>query len=106
MIEFDASKTKDLEGDEIISYVWDLGDGIHGNGVSYKHIYNTSGNYTVRLTVTDSQGKTSIVSTYANITIKNTVQDNIKKNIDSTPGFEILFIFIAICIIVFRKKQI
>lgn len=106
VIEFDASKTKDLEGDEIISYVWDLGDGIHGNGVSYKHIYNTSGNYTVRLTVTDSQGKTSIVSTYANITIKNTVQDNIKKNIDSTPGFEILFIFIAICIIVFRKKQI
>jgi C1A family cysteine protease len=63
-ITFDASKSKDPEG-EIISYEWDFGDGTTGNGVTVSHKYSKRGIYQVTLKVTDEFGKTGIEETNA-----------------------------------------
>ncbi len=67
-IEFDASATSDPDGDVIISYKWDFGDGNDQRGKRVSHSFNRPGTYTVRLTAMDSHGayssdtKTIIVS--------------------------------------------
>jgi PKD repeat protein len=106
-IAFDASNSSDPDGDDIGSYEWDFGDGTNGNGVSVEHTYSSIGNYTVTLTVTDSQDKTSTISTYANIVVQTTVQppDQNDNNGDDTPGFEIFMAIIAISFILFWKRR-
>ena len=52
---FDASGSFDPDG-TIVSYVWDFGDGITGVGAVVVHTYETPGEYTVTLTVTDNAG--------------------------------------------------
>ena len=104
-ISFDASNSSDPDGDDIVSYEWDFGDGTNGNGVSVEHSYNSSGNYTVKLTITDSQEKTNMISTYANITIKSTDQNDDGGEDDSTPGFEIFMAIIAISLVLFWKRR-
>jgi chitodextrinase len=42
------------------TYAWDFGDGSTGSGVSPSHVYSASGNYTVKVTVTDAVGRTSV----------------------------------------------
>jgi PKD repeat protein len=44
---------------EITSYYWDFGDGGVSSSVSIDHTYNATGNYTVTLTVTNSDGSNS-----------------------------------------------
>jgi len=44
-------------GCEIVSYVWDFGDGSSGIGITTNHTYSNIGTYTAMLTVTDSNGK-------------------------------------------------
>jgi len=108
LISFDASKSSDPDGDDIISYIWNFGDGTNGNGVTVYHSYNLSGNYTVELTISDSQGKTSTISTYANISTQSMNQngiDNSSKETDSIPGFEITILAIAIGFILSKKKH-
>jgi parallel beta-helix repeat protein len=46
----------DLDG-TIMSYHWDFGDGIKGNGSTTTHAYYTNGTYTITLNVTDDEGK-------------------------------------------------
>ncbi len=107
-ISFDASKSLDPDGDNIVSYAWDFGDGTNGNGVTVNHSYNLSGNYTVELTISDDQGKTSTISTYANIATQSMNQndkDNNDEENDSIPGFEITLIIIAIGTILSKKKH-
>ena len=107
-ISFDASKSSDPDGDDIVSYAWDFGDGTNGNGMTVEHSYNLSGNYTVKLTISDNQGKTSAISAYANITTQsmnqNSKDSNGEEN-DSIPGFEITLILIAIGVILSKKKH-
>jgi hypothetical protein len=67
-IEFTVNKTRIEEGEEIIFYVdlaggfppysyqWDFGDGNTSNASNPVHKYNSSGDYTVSLTVTDDKG--------------------------------------------------
>jgi len=107
-ILFDASKSSDPDGDIIVSYVWDSGDGTNGNGVTIEHSYNLIGNYTVKLTIRDDQGKTSTISTYANITTQSMNQNGKDSNDEedgSIPGFEIILIIIAIGVILSKKKH-
>lgn len=69
-ITFDASGSYDSDpGDSISSYFWNFGDGCSGNGESHGHTYTSEGNYTVTLTVTDSQGSQTSETTYADITV-------------------------------------
>jgi chitodextrinase len=44
------------EGSQLASYDWDMGDGSQANGRDVSHTYNTTGEYEVKLTVTDNKG--------------------------------------------------
>jgi hypothetical protein len=56
---FDASDSYDPDGDQIV-YSWDFGDGTFDSGKTVTHIYYSEGKYTVTLTVTDTNGESSI----------------------------------------------
>jgi OOP family OmpA-OmpF porin len=53
-VEFRGSGT-DPDG-EIVRYVWDLGDGTRSDQRALRHVYETPGTYTARLSVTDNEG--------------------------------------------------
>eukprot|EP00529_Nitzschia_sp_RCC80_P006627 CAMPEP_0113499690 /NCGR_PEP_ID=MMETSP0014_2-20120614/31888_1 /TAXON_ID=2857 /ORGANISM="Nitzschia sp." /LENGTH=1521 /DNA_ID=CAMNT_0000393893 /DNA_START=413 /DNA_END=4974 /DNA_ORIENTATION=+ /assembly_acc=CAM_ASM_000159 len=55
-IQYDASATTDPENDAL-AYLWDFGDGNITTGLRPIHRYNLPGEYSVLLTVTDSQGQ-------------------------------------------------
>lgn len=67
-------------GCEIVSYEWDFGDGDTGTGITLNHTYSNVGNYTVVLTVTDSNAKKG----YANVEV--TVKKKPTAVINVTPG--------------------
>ena len=52
-ILFDASESYDPDGSPL-TYYWDMGDGNKYEGVKVFHTYLNSGNYKVRLTVSDN----------------------------------------------------
>jgi subtilisin family serine protease len=52
----------------IVNYAWTFGDGTSGSGTGVAHLYASRGNYTVRLTVTDSEGLTG--TTYKTVNVK------------------------------------
>lgn len=58
-INFNAAGTFDTDSGTIVSYAWDFGNGLTGTGLNASTTYNTGGLYTVRLTVTDNDGKVS-----------------------------------------------
>jgi PKD repeat protein len=58
---FDAGDSVDPNGQPLM-YRWDFGDGSTGTGASAQYSYGADGTYTVRLTVTDSDGMTSTVT--------------------------------------------
>ena len=103
-ISFDASNSSDPDGNDIVSYEWNFGDGTNENGVSVDHTYSSIGNYTVILTVTDSQDKTTTISTYTNIFQTPDQNDDNEEN-DSTPSFEIFMVIIAMSLILFWKRR-
>lgn len=61
-VNFDAGGSQAATGSTIVSYTWNFGDGTTGSGVSTSHRYLAPGTYTVRLTITDDQGRTSFVT--------------------------------------------
>ncbi|MFC7614021.1 PKD domain-containing protein [Actinokineospora soli] len=54
---FDAARSTDPDG-TLSAYAWEFGDGATATGRTASHTYARSGYYSVRLTVTDNQGKT------------------------------------------------
>ncbi len=62
---FDATASSDADG-AVTSYDWDYGDGATGMSVTASHAYQTAGNYTVQLSVTDDKGAIHQVSAIAN----------------------------------------
>lgn len=58
---FDAASSSDPEG-PIASYDWDFGDGSTASGVTASHAYVAPGEYTVTLTIADSENVTDMVS--------------------------------------------
>ncbi len=57
-VNFDASSSHDPEPGPptIVSYAWTFGDGASGSGLKPTHTYAKYGTYTVKLTVTNSNG--------------------------------------------------
>jgi len=53
---FDGSSSSDFDGN-IVSYNWNYGDGTSGIGEIATHIYETGGDFTATLKVTDNDGK-------------------------------------------------
>ncbi|MFK4789342.1 PKD domain-containing protein [Microbacterium sp. ZW T5_56] len=66
MVAVDASASTDSDG-RVMSYAWDFGNGVTGTGLALKYWYPASGTYTIRLTVTDDEGKTGV--TTRNVTV-------------------------------------
>jgi hypothetical protein len=54
------------------TYAWDFGDGSTGNGVSPSHIYSASGDYTVKVTVTDAVGRTFVQTQTVTVGVAST----------------------------------
>jgi hypothetical protein len=44
-----------------LSYRWDFGDGAAGSGPQVQHAWANAGNYTVKLTITDSAGNSTVI---------------------------------------------
>jgi len=75
-VNFDASASSDEDG-TIDSYHWDYGEGVEllagsdtggdSGEAQSSHVYYDSGQYTVTLTVTDSQGATATVQAEVNV---------------------------------------
>jgi PKD repeat protein len=68
IVTFNASESYDPDG-TIVSYLWNFGDGTTATGVTASHSYPASGEYTVKLTVTDNDGATG--STTVTKTVRN-----------------------------------
>lgn len=54
-VEFDASSSVDPDG-RLAQWQWTFGDGTTGSGAVVSHTYTRAGKFTVRLTVSDTQG--------------------------------------------------
>jgi len=67
-IQFDGSKSKDVEG-SIVSWQWNFGDGGIANGSKVSHSYDSRGIYSVSLEVRDESGKesTTIVPAFIDV---------------------------------------
>lgn len=65
-VTFNASASTP-DGGPIVSYAWVFGDGQNGTGVLVTHAYATYGNFTVVLTVTDSNGLSGTFSSQLNV---------------------------------------
>jgi len=95
-VSLDASESSDTDG-ELVSYHWDFGDGQSGSGQQVNHTYDSSGNFSITLTVTDDLG----ASDSKNITIM--VQSMNQSKPVSTPGFELLGLMFVLGFMVFRR---
>lgn len=63
-IYFSSANSSDPDG-TIVSYQWDFGDGTGSSEANPAHVYNSAGNYTAKLTVTDNRGATN--DTFVNL---------------------------------------
>ena len=61
-ITYDATASSDPDG-EIVSYLWEFGDGSTRTDVAGTYAYATAGTYTVSVTITDDRGATAEGST-------------------------------------------
>ena len=93
-VQFTSTGSYDPDQGDAISYTWNFGDGNTATEPSPTHTYSKPGNYTVTLTVTDSQGLTDTDSTYVII-----------KKVSKEPGFEIIFLLTAILLVLLWKQN-
>lgn len=64
----DADGSADADG-TIASYDWAFGDGEAATGATAVHTYDTSGDYTITLTVTDNRGRTGTATRPVSVTV-------------------------------------
>lgn len=66
-VYFDASGSYDPDGN-IVNYEWNFKDGNTGSGKIVNHIFSSTGNYNVRLTVTDNEGAIDLTTKLITVT--------------------------------------
>lgn len=66
----DGSSSTDSDG-TVAGYAWNFGDGATATGATATHVYDTAGDHTVTLTVTDDDGATGQVSHVVTTTAPN-----------------------------------
>ncbi|MFH1013977.1 MAG: PKD domain-containing protein [Thermoplasmatota archaeon] len=66
-ITFDASQSYDPDGDEIVNYQWDFGNGYKVSGMIVNYSYTKPYDYYMTLTVTDIHGASHETATTAKI---------------------------------------
>lgn len=103
-ISFDGSDSSDPDEGDSLTYNWYFGDGNNSEEMSPSHTYSSKGNYTVMLTVFDSYGAQHSITTYANISEKPSSQNGKNKKEEGIPGFELVFILIAIAIFLINRR--
>jgi len=64
---FDASATSGIGAGATATYAWEFGDGASGSGRNPDHTYPNAGQYTARLTVNTSDGRTASVTNLVNV---------------------------------------
>jgi PKD repeat protein len=67
-VSFDASRSSDPDGGQVIGYSWDFGDSTFSTSSAPSHAYAVAGSYTVALTVTDNGGNSNTTSQTITIT--------------------------------------
>ena len=69
-VQFNGSASTGAGGSTISAWAWDFGDGTTSSGSSAtaSHAFATAGSYTVRLTVTDSAGRTGSTTVTVSVT--------------------------------------
>lgn len=77
----DASGLPHPNGDALVGYTWDFGDGNVGTGAKPSHTYASSGTYTATLTVSDPNGLSHSETT--TVTIEN-VPPTVNAGADAT----------------------
>jgi probable HAF family extracellular repeat protein len=67
LITFDGGHSTDPDGDSLVAYAWDFGDGFTSTEVRPAHAYADNGTFTVSLTVTDTRGASGTGTSTATI---------------------------------------
>lgn len=101
LVQFSSAGSSDPDsGDSIIAYSWDFdGDGIEDSNLQNPtYAYSKAGVYTVSLTLTDESGINGTAQTSALISTSSG---------DESPGFEIVFVIMAILgtVIINKRKR-
>lgn len=86
-ISFSSNGSNDPDG-IIVSYLWDFGDGNVSEEANPVHVYTSSGNFTVSLTVTDDKGAIDIKNTTATITESPIGEEGITKETEPNDDFD------------------
>jgi len=79
-VTFDGSGSTAAANATLIAHSWSFGDGATATGASVSHSFMVAGTYTTTLTVTDSQGQTTSVTTPVVVTA------TVAANTASSPG--------------------
>ena len=69
---FNGSASTAVSGN-IVSWVWDFGDGTTGTGATVAHTYNAPGEYYATLSVTDSVGRVNLIPLITVVTVDEVV---------------------------------
>jgi len=82
---FDGGASSDPDGD-VLEFQWDFGDGNSSSLLRPNHMYISTGNYTVTLTVKDPSNETSTAQTWVLVSIRTYTVDFVQNEI-TIPAF-------------------
>ncbi len=85
-VVFDGGSSYDPDG-QIVSYVWDFGDGDNSTEPNPIHTYNDAGTYTATLTVTDIDDATDSTTTQIQVTTAVNQQPTASFTASPTSGY-------------------